>query len=80
MSPAHVVIIGAGAGGLTAAAHLAGAGLRVTAGQALADRTQMHGNRWGMVNSGGTITSMGNNPTAGNPDGNVGAITVVPRQ
>ncbi len=30
MSPAHVVIIGAGAGGLTAAAHLAGAGLRVT--------------------------------------------------
>ena len=57
-----------------------GAGLRVTAGQALADRTQMHGNRWGMVNSGGTITSMGNNPTAGNPDGNVGAITVVPRQ
>jgi phytoene desaturase (3,4-didehydrolycopene-forming) len=30
VSPAHVVIIGAGAGGLTAAAHLAGAGLRVT--------------------------------------------------
>ena len=30
MSPAHIVIIGAGAGGLTAAAHLAGAGLRVT--------------------------------------------------
>jgi len=45
MSRPHVVVVGAGAGGLTAAAHLAGAGLRVT----VVEKNAQPGGRCGRV-------------------------------
>lgn len=55
VSKAHVVIIGAGAGGLTAAAHLAGAGLRVT----LVEKNDRPGGRCARVERDGHAFDVG---------------------
>ncbi len=55
MSQRHVVVVGAGAGGLSAAAHLAGAGLRVT----VIEKNERAGGRCGQLVRDGHIFDVG---------------------